>query len=251
MAADRYAAATGAFRWQIPDRFNIGVDVCDRWADKDPNRTAIIELDGEGIRRTTFAQLRDHSNRLANYLIRRGFKRGDRIAVLAPQRLLTAVTHIAAYKAGAIAVPLFTLFGEDALLHRLRDSGTRFVIADAEGVQKISGLLSQLPALEVVIPMDDLFEVMVAESNQFTAVDTAAEDPALIIYTSGTTGSSKGALHAHRVLLGHVPGVAMSHNAMPQAGDCIWSPADWAWIGGLLDVAARPAHGNSRRRASL
>ena len=244
MSVDRYAAVYGNFRWRIPERFNIGVAACDRWADEDPGRTAIIELDGDGIRRTTFAELRDHSNRLANYLIRCGFKRGDRIAVLAPQRLLTAVTHIAAYKAGAIAVPLFTLFGEDALLHRLRDSGTRFVVADPEGVRKIRGLRELLPALERVIPMDDLdlFSVIAAESNQFTPVDTAAEDPALIIYTSGTTGASKGALHAHRVLLGHVPGVAMSHNAMPQTGDCIWSPADWAWIGGLLDVLLPGLH---------
>jgi acetyl-CoA synthetase len=67
-------------------------------------------------------------------------------------------------------------------------------------------------------------------------VYTRADDPALIIYTSGTTGKPKGALHAHRALLGHLPGVEMSHDFLPHAGDLMWTPADWAWIGGLMDL---------------
>ncbi len=246
--AGPYERAYDAFRWQIPDRFNIGVDVCDRWADKDPSRTAIIELDGLSLKRTSYGELRDLTNRLANYLVQKGLQRGDRIGILAPQRLLTAVAHIAAYKTGAVVVPLFALFGEDALLHRLSDSGARFLIGDADGLKKVRGLRAGLPALETVIAMDgenggpDLLAQIATQSNQFKAVDTAAEDPALIIYTSGTTGKSKGALHAHRTLLGHLPGVEMSHDGFPQAGDCIWTPADWAWIGGLLDVLLPALH---------
>jgi acetyl-CoA synthetase len=72
--------------------------------------------------------------------------------------------------------------------------------------------------------------------TSFTAVDTRADDPALIIYTSGTTGPPKGALKAHRTLIGNVPGFVHSHDFFPRAGDLFWSPADWAWTGGLMDA---------------
>ena len=71
---------------------------------------------------------------------------------------------------------------------------------------------------------------------EFTTVDTSADDPAMIIYTSGTTGNPKGALHAHRVVLGHLPNVEMCHDFLPKPGDLMWTPADWAWIGGLINA---------------
>ena len=237
-----------SFVWNIPEKFNIGADVCDRWADIDPERTAIIEYDSGRLRRTSFGDLRDLSNRIAHHLRALGIERGDRIGILAPQRLETAAAHIAVYKIGAIAVPLFTLFGEDALRHRLGDSGAKAVFADMDGLRKVEGIKGTLPALEHVIPFDaeggepPLVERVAGLDRLFQPVDTRADDAALIIYTSGTTGSSKGALHGHRVLLGHLPGVEMSHDGFPEPGDCIWTPADWAWIGGLLDVLLPALH---------
>jgi acetyl-CoA synthetase len=239
---DAYTAARAGFRWKVPTHFNIGVDVTDKWARSHPNRVAIIESRAEGIVRTTFGELSALSNRLANLLIAQGLQRGDRVAVLAPQRPETAAAHAAIYKVGAIAVPLFSLFGPDALLHRLNDSGATFLIADAPGIAKVDSIAASLPHLTYRLCMDDVsagaaaWKQLDQYSAEFQAVMTAADEPALIIYTSGTTGASKGALHAHRVLLGHLPGVEMSHDGFPQNGDCIWTPADWAWIGGLLDV---------------
>jgi acetyl-CoA synthetase len=237
------------FIWDIPDAYNIGVDVCDRWASDDPGRTAIIHVDDAG-RSTphTFAQLRDASNRLANLLTSNGIARGDRIAVLLPQCAETAISHIAGLKLGAIMVPLFTLFGPDALQFRLADSGARAVITDRASLQKLRPLLPQLPALTLLISIDggdgavDFRAATASRSPAFEAAQTKADDPAFIIYTSGTTGPPKGALHAHRVLLGHLPGVEISHDLFPQAGDLIWTPADWAWIGGLLDVLMPALH---------
>jgi acetyl-CoA synthetase len=243
-----YEEARRSFRWEIPEAFNIGVDVTDKWARIDPDRVAIIEWRAGQLTRTTFGILSAQSNRLANLLAASGVGKGDRVAVLASQRVETTIAHAAIYKTGAVAVPLFTLFGLDALRHRLSDSGTRSVIADADGRAKIDAIRGDLPALEQVLCLDaedgrPAFEGLLAGySAVFEAVDTAADDPALIIYTSGTTGASKGALHAHRVLLGHLPGVEMSHGGFPEPGDVMWTPADWAWIGGLLDVLLPALH---------
>ena len=237
------------FTWDIPARYNIGVDICDKHAQATPDATAIIDVNVDGsAHHHSFGALRDLSNQLSNALSQIA-ERGDRIAVLLPQCLETAVAHIAITKMGCISLPLFTLFGPDALLHRLKDSGACTVITNADGADVIGQLRHVLPALKQVISIDgaqegaaDFNTLCAAESTTFVPVDTGADDPAILIYTSGTTGAPKGALHAHRVLLGHLPGVEMSHDFFPQAGDVIWTPADWAWIGGLLDVMMPALH---------
>ncbi|OOY12742.1 AMP-dependent synthetase [Thioclava marina] len=252
-----YAATRAAFRWEIPERYNIGVDVCDKWAAADPDRIALIEVEEDGygaVRETTFAELRAASNRFANVLASigvggNGKDAGDRVAILLPQRRETAIAHIAAFKAGCVSLPLFTLFGPEALLHRLRDSGARVLVTDPASYEMIVGLRADLPDLQTIFVTDggadgaeDFDAALAGASPEFTPVDTSAETPGVLIYTSGTTGNPKGALHAHRVLLGHLPGVEMSHDFLPQEGDRIWTPADWAWIGGLLDVLLPALH---------
>jgi len=237
------------FLWHIPARYNIGVDVCDKWAD-DPARTALIYQRESGkVERTSFRDLKRLSNALANVLAAHGAGRGERIGILLPQAPETAVAHIATYKLGAIAVPLFTLFGAEALEFRLADSGAKILITDAAGLGKLAEIRARLPDLELVLSIDGpgpgalSFHGEIEKARgSFTPVDTAADDPALIIYTSGTTGPPKGALHAHRVLLGHLPGVEMPHEFFPQDGDLFWTPADWAWIGGLIDVLLPSLH---------
>ena len=248
--AATYDALRAAFRWEVPDAYNIGIDVCDRWAARDPDRVALIHVgeDGRG-RDYSYGMLRAQSNRLAHLLAELGVGRGDRVAVLLPQAPETAIGHIAIYKLGAIAVPLFGLFGPEALQYRLANSGARAVLTNRDGMAKLAGIRAALPELRHILVTDgpatgalDLKGALDGRPEDFAAAPTRAEDPALIIYTSGTTGQPKGALHAHRVLLGHLPGVEMSHDLLPQPGDRIWTPADWAWIGGLLDVLLPALH---------
>lgn len=242
--ADSYEGLRDRFVWSVPERYNIGVDVCDKWAERDPDRTALIHKRRDGAVETySFADIRRLSNRLANALAAHGVARGDRVGILLPQAPETAVSHVAVYKMGGVAVPLFSLFGVEALEYRLGNCGARAVVTDAVGAAKIAQIRDRLPELRLVLRIDEAGEgeldwhaLVDAASEDFTPVDTAADDPAVIIYTSGTTGQPKGALHAHRVLLGHLPGVEISHDLFPQPGDRIWTPADWAWIGGLLDV---------------
>ena len=231
------------FRWDVPEYYNIGIDICDKWA-ADPGRLALIyESRGGQVSRYTFAQIQRLSNQVANLLTEQGVQRGERVAILLPQAPETAFAHVATYKAGAIAVPLFTLFGIDALQYRLADSAVKILITDAASAAKIASVRDQLPELRKVYCVDEPIEHCEAFhpararcSEQFESVMTRADDPALIIYTSGTTGKPKGALHAQRSLLGHLPGVEMSHDLLPHPGDLMWTPADWAWIGGLMDV---------------
>ena len=237
-----YETLRATFRWPMPSRYNIGVDVCDRHADS--GRLALINIDESGAEhRFSFEDLRCLSNRFANVLDAHGLRRGDRVAVLLPQAPETAIAHIAAFKAGLISVPLFELFGPDALRFRLADSGARALVTNGVGAAKIEELRDLLPNLERVYTIDgagpgaeDFHASCASASDAFVPVETTPDDPAIIIYTSGTTGDPKGALHGHRVLLGHLPGVEMPQDLFPQTGDRFWTPADWAWIGGLFDV---------------
>jgi len=225
------------FRWQVPARYNIGVDVCDRWAQAEPDRLAILHVRPDGGEDAiSYGWLRDTSNRLANVLRAQGVQRGDRVAILLPQTPEVAAAHIAIYKLGAVALPLAVLFGIDALSYRLQNSAAKALITNAQGLAKLDGTRDELPELVSVLSIDGNFtELLARAAADFTPVDTGADDPAMMIYTSGTTGQPKGALHAHRVLLGHMPGIDLPHFPFPQADDRFWTPADWAWAGGLLD----------------
>ncbi|RAI55215.1 acyl-CoA synthetase [Roseicella frigidaeris] len=244
-----YEALRAGFRWRIPERYNIGLDCCDRWADGS-GRTALLHLHASGrLDRLSFDLLKAESNRLANVLQGRGIRPSDRIGVLLPQVPEAAIAHLAIYKLGGIAVPLFQLFQDQALEFRLADSGTAALVTDAIGLEKLAGIRDRLPALRLVLSADGpgqgalgLRDEMDRAADDFAPADTAADDPALIVYTSGTTGAPKGALHAHRVLLGHLPGVEMPQDLFPQPGDLFWTPADWAWVGGLLDVLLPSLH---------
>ncbi len=229
------------FRWQVPAQFNIGVAVCDRFAAREPGKLAIVAVDADGTAHdVSYGWLRDTSNRLANALAAHGIAPGDRVAILLPQAPEVAAIHIAVYKLGAIALPLAMLFGTEAISYRLQNSGAKALITNAHGLAKV--VRGELPGLQLVLSVDGpgdgaigFQQTLERASADFTPRLTRADDPAMMIYTSGTTGPPKGALHAHRVLLGHMPGIEMPHDFFPRPGDRFWTPADWAWAGGLLD----------------
>ncbi len=235
------------FKWRIPEYYNIGVDVADR---QSQSADALLTREADGrVVRTSFGDLTRLSNKLANLFAAQGLSPGDRVGVLLSQGVETAVSHIAAFKAGMISVPLFTLFGEEALEYRLASAGARILITNQANLPKIAAIRDKLPDLDVILSIDGpesgvlgFHDFLEAASDSFDPVPTKADDPALIIFTSGTTGPPKGALLPHRVLLGHLPGVEYPQNLFPKAGDRFWTPADWAWIGGLFDVLLPSLH---------
>lgn len=239
-----YTSLCRDFRWDIPARFNIASAVCDRHADGS-ERLALIYVGEDGAAtRFSFDQMQSFSRRFANVLAAGNLTRGDRVAVFLSQSVELPIVHLAAFRSGMISVPLFTLFGEDALQFRLENSGARAVVTDASGWEKLQKIRDRLPLLEQVYVIADeappgaksFWRAIDGASEDFVTVDTSCDDPAIIIYTSGTTGNPKGALHAHRVLLGHLPNVEMVHDFFPKPDDIYWTPADWAWIGGLFDA---------------
>ncbi len=244
-----YEMLRQGFSWDLPRSYNMGVDACDRHA-WDRGRIAMVHDREDGVvEKWTYRELKKASDRFANALTGLGVERGDRVAVLLSQTPALPVAHIAAYKLGAIVVPLFALFGEDALRFRLADSGAKVLVTDGEHREVAEALAGEIETLEHVVLADGAghgsrsMEALTRDASaNLRPVVTGPEDPAIIIYTSGTTGDPKGALHGHGILLGHLPGVSLPHDLAPRAGDLFWTPADWAWIGGLFDVLFPALH---------
>ena len=244
MATDRYAELCAAWRWNVPSSFNIAQACSERWA-ADRTRFALYWEDESGESAAfTYWDLETRANRLANALADLRVGRGDKVALVLPQRPETIVAHLAVYKLGAIAVPLSFLFGPEALEYRLANSKAKVAFVDPQSLPNLTPIRANLPDLAHIVgvagareafatPFESLVE---AGGRRFTPVETAAAEPALLIYTSGTTGPPKGALMPHACLLGNLPGFIHSHDGFPQQGDLFWSPADWAWTGGLMDA---------------
>ncbi len=229
------------FAWNIPEQLNLAEVCCAGWARAEPDRVAVRHI-GERDEVWTYGDLDRAARALAATLAGQGVGPGDRVAIFMAQNPRVLVAHLAAWRLGAISLPLFTLFGEDALRYRLADSGAKAVVADGAVLDLVMSLRADLSELEVVLatgevlaPVLSLDEAM--RDGDVPMAQTRADDPAVMIYTSGTTGDPKGVLHAHRFLYGHLPCMELAQGGFPQAGDVGWTPADWAWIGGLMDMA--------------
>ncbi|MBU6360696.1 MAG: AMP-binding protein [Chloroflexi bacterium] len=244
---DRYTEIYAQFRWQVPREFNIAWHCCGRWAN-DPTRIALYHEDEHGATsQLTYAELQHQANRLSNILAGLGVRRGDRIAILAPQRPEVPVAHIAIYQMGAVAMPLSVQFGPDALEYRFQNSECVVAIVDAAALPAVLQIWPDCPTLRQLIVLGEVAGVNEARvlgwgtlltqaASEYVLVATLADDAAVLIYTSGTTGPPKGALIPHRALIGNLPGFVYSQNHFPQTGDVFWTPSDWAWTGGLMDA---------------
>lgn len=225
---------------EIPREFNLGVACCDEH-DESSRALTIVNKDRTS-RDYTFGEVRAAANRLANALVGLGIGRGDVVAVVNPQSYETGVSFVGLWGMGAIALPLSSLFGPDALRYRLRDGEAKAVITAVANVEKVREALADAPVPIVVVDGpagagEFAFEDLLASaSDTFDPIVTLAEDPAFLIYTSGTTGDPKGALHAHRIAYGQIPAFEAVYDFYPQDGDVLWSPADWAWIAGIMDI---------------
>jgi acetyl-CoA synthetase len=241
---DRYDELYKSFRWHVPERYNIAQACCGQWA-ADRARFALYWEDESGATAAfSFWDIQVAANRLANALAALGVQRGERVALILPQRPETAIAYMAIFQMGAIALPLSHLFGPDALEYRMNHAEASVAIVEPTTIAHLWAIKDRLTHLRHVIGVGGANEsgvhawkaLLEKASTRFSPVDTKADDPALIIYTSGTTGAPKGALEAHRLLIGNLSGFVHSHDFFPQPGDLFWSPADWAWAGGLFDA---------------
>ncbi len=230
------------FEWSIPTHLNIAHQVCERHQHKASQVAVYYENAAGEQAHYSFGDLKRFSDAFANALRALGVERGDRVAIVLPQTIETIVAHLAIHKLGAVSLPLAILFGPEALEYRLRDSGARVAITHASRYDDIRALQPELPDLEYVVgcgcgePAEEFWNLLERGAEFFEMVKTRADDPACLIYTSGTTGPPKGALVAHRAVIGNFTGFEMSQNFFPEDGDVFWTPADWAWTGGLWDA---------------
>lgn len=256
-APDHYADLYRGFRWQVDEYFNIAEVCCRRWVETEADKGAIkrvaIRAHQSRGKATfyTYAELQQAADALSHVLTQLGVQRGDRVAIVMPQRFETAVAYMAVFQMGAVAMPLSMLFGPEALEYRLQDSEAVLAICDENSIASVNTIRSNCPALRTVVAAGaaagqgdvDYEAALAAQQRLFTAVKTKADDAAILIYTSGTTGPPKGALLAHRALIGNLPGFVCSQNWFGFDGKTnarseavFWSPADWAWTGGLMDA---------------
>jgi acetyl-CoA synthetase len=253
---DRYQAIHQGFGWQVPKRFNMAQACCGQWAGAPATaqREAIREhVAGQGLGPSwTFGQLQTAANRLSRVLRAQGVQPGDRVAIVLPQRFETAVAYMAVLQMGAVAMPLSMLFGPEALSFRINDSQARVAVCDESTVQALQQARPDCPGLQTLLGVGaagavadlDYAQAVASQAPSFKAVNTLADDPAVLIYTSGTTGNPKGALIPHRALIGNLTGFVCSQNwfgfdpfnAQCRSEAVFWSPADWAWTGGLMDA---------------
>jgi len=224
----------------IPAHFNLGVACVD---DHDPEARALTLVHADRTSKDyTFGDLREQANRLANALLSLGIGRGDVVAIVNPASFETGLAFVALFRMGAIALPLSSLFGRDALSYRLRNGEAKAVITSSANAPKVREAVqgAEVPLLvigEGAQPGEHvLADLLASAAADFAPVRTAAEDPAFLIFTSGTTGNPKGALHAHRIVFGEIPCFEAIYDFYPEPNDVLWSPADWAWIAGIMDI---------------
>ncbi|MSQ66374.1 MAG: AMP-binding protein [Limnohabitans sp.] len=251
-----------SFRWSVPGHFNIAQVCSRRWAASPApaSRTAVLlhQADAGDGHAYSYAQLQTAADALSHVLSSQGVKPSDRVAVVLPQRFEMAVAYMAVLQMGAVAMPLSQLFGPDALLYRLQDSGAVLAVVDQVSAATVSGMKKECPALRLVIGMDPgcgdicFDHEATSVTPPWPLFNTLATDAALLIYTSGTTGQPKGALIPHQALIGNLSGFVCSQNWFGFSTSCsgvsthddlptgshavMWSPADWTWTGGLMDA---------------
>lgn len=241
--ADNYADIYSSFQWRLPKNYNIAWDVCDRHA-SDASKIALIHHLPDQIRKYTFREIQILANRLANTFQTLGLRQGDRVLIVLGQHPVTAFSHIACWKAGLISVPTSTLFGVDGLEYRLNNTGANTLITDSTNLPKALEAQRMAPALKHIFVIDGpaidgalpLMRTIERASSDFKTLALTPDTPAFINYTSGTTGWPKGTLQGHRSMIGHMPGLEVLYDLFPQPRDLFWSPADWAWLAGLMDV---------------
>jgi acetyl-CoA synthetase len=240
--SDSYDETYRSFRWNIPEAYNIASDVCDRHAGGDA--VALIHDRGTGdVSHYTFRDIQHSANQLANVFTHYGLARGSFVAILLGQDPEAGITHVACWKAGLISVTISRLFGVEAVEHRLGISGARVLVTDKAGWSVVAQIRDRLPQLEHVLIVDgvgdgasDFYATIARASDHFTNARTSSADPAFMNFTSGTTGPAKGVLKAHRAMIGVMPSIEFCHDFFPQQGDLFWSPADWSWLAGFMNI---------------
>src|SRR6266487_3403476 len=224
MSSTSYDEICANHRWEVPSRYNIAADVCDKHA---PDKPAMVweSFDGS-VRELDWGELQDLANQAAHTLAACGVKSGDRVAVVLPPTPEAAAVFFGVWKLGAILLAMSVLYGDDGIRHRLSDSEAALLVTDSANASRFDW-----PWVPELLILEQ--GTLDAAPTDFVSVDTAADDPAQLYYTSGTTGLAKGIVHAHRYVLAHEEFV-YCHEV--QDGERFHGMGEWAWAAGIAPL---------------
>lgn len=232
-----YEQTRATFMLDVPERFNYTCDVIDAWAERDPDKLALIAVEGDGTtaQRLSFADLSHRADRAAAFLASLGVSAGDRLFVMLPRVVEWYDVLLGAFKIGAVPMPATTQLQPNDIAYRIERSEATVAITDAAGADKIDDARDRCPDLAHLITTGEtggdwrsLAEGMAATGDPAPAHDTAADDPLLIYFTSGTTGHPKMVPHTHASYgIGHQVTARFWHDL--RADDVHWTVSDTGW----------------------
>ncbi len=241
-----YEALCKDFALSVPTYFNMAEATVGRHARSQHSHRVALICDEDGSSQPlslSYGELYSQSLRMAAFLRRQGVQAGDVVVCYAPQGRAAALTHLGCYLLGAVVAPLSLLYGKDTLKHAIADSRARFLVTTRAAWDTLPGIRSDLPTLTTVMVSagaraDEVaLEDFMAQPELAQVYRTRADDPALLLYTSGSTGMPKGILHAHRLVLGYLASVSLFYQLqMREPGQVLWTPSDWSWIAGIVNV---------------
>ena len=223
MSSTSYEQVCAAHRWEVPARYNIAADACDKHP-RDKPAMVWESFDGS-YREVAWGELQDLANQAAHTLTAVGIERGDRVAVVLPATPETAAIFFGVWKLGAVLLSMSVLYGDESIRHRLSDSGAKLVVTDAANAGRFDDSAPKLLVLDE--------NTLAGASTEFVCVETSAEDPAQLYYTSGTTGLAKGIVHAHRYILAHEEFI-YCHEV--EDGERFHGMGEWAWAAGIAPL---------------
>lgn len=225
------------FEWDIPEIYNVCDDILEQ--KKEMEKVAIYyDRSQHPNVNYTYSEISNKVDMLAKGLNSLGIEPGDSVGVALSQQPETLITHLAAYKIGAVTVPMSVLTGVESMKYRIKEADISTVITTQTFQRKLKDIDSQL---EHVIAIDnensssDLEQLIQNTTGELPTFNTRSDDPCLILFTSGTTGDPEGVVHAHECFLSHHASFRFMHD-FPADDSVVFTPADWSWVAGLFNT---------------
>lgn len=236
----KYERMCESFKPEVPEEYNFGFDVVDKWAERDRTKSALVWVDenGENCKNFTFWDMKVLSNKFANILKKNSLKKGDRVLLMLPNIPEWHIATLAMIKLGIILMPATTLLSPEKIKERVSQAQPKAVIADLENVLKVNLVKGKLLSLKTFIAVggkvqgwlsyEEEMKKSPAQLDLNQIEKTRSDDIILLYFTSGTTGKPKMVIHEHKYALGHYVTAKFWQDTRPTDLRWTWTDTGWA-----------------------